>query len=185
MKEQHLKLAHVLVESCYQMYAEMATGLAPESITFTADEWNPKEMGYQLRPETLESLFIMYSVTGNQQYRDWGWKIFESIEKHCKTDVAYSGIIDVSEIPAKQSNEMESYVMAETFKYLFLMYDLYAQEMLPLSVYVFNTEAHPIRIFDMESERWYEHLVERYDENEVEDEEYDEEEDSDTDQRSL
>ena len=132
------------------------TGLAPESIEFSDDEWNAKDMKYQLRPETVESLFILYSLTGNEQYRQWAWGIFESIEKHCRTEVAYSGIKDVTEIPAKPDNQMQSYVMAETFKYLYLMFDEYAAKLLPLNEYVFNTEAHPVRIiFDINDYKWY------------------------------
>jgi len=155
-RTQHGKLAHVLVESCVALYSEMPTGLAPESIEFSDGEWNPKEMKYQLRPETVESLFILYSLTGNEQYRQWAWSIFESIEKHCRTEVAYSGIKDVTEIPAKPDNQMQSYVMAETFKYLYLMFDEYAAKLLPLNEFVFNTEAHPIRIIgNIKDLKWY------------------------------
>ena len=164
--DKHLKLAHVLLESCVALYAEMPTGLAPESIEFNDNSWNPKEMKYQLRPETVESLFIMYSLTGNQQYRNWGWNIFESIEKHCKTDIAFSGIQDVTEIPAKQDNQMQSYVMAETFKYLYLLFDDYAASLLPLNQYVFNTEAHPIKIInDIDEYDWYKPQIFSNDDN--------------------
>ena len=30
-----------------------------------------------LRPETVESLWYMYHLTGNKTYQDWGWKIFQ------------------------------------------------------------------------------------------------------------
>ncbi len=29
-----------------------------------------------LRPETVESLFVLWRVTGDPQYREWGWHIF-------------------------------------------------------------------------------------------------------------
>ncbi|XP_026687894.1 endoplasmic reticulum mannosyl-oligosaccharide 1,2-alpha-mannosidase-like [Diaphorina citri] len=32
---------------------------------------------YLLRPEFLESLFVMYQLTGNTTYQEWGWKIFQ------------------------------------------------------------------------------------------------------------
>lgn len=31
---------------------------------------------YILRPETVESLFILHRVTGDPIYQDWGWEIF-------------------------------------------------------------------------------------------------------------
>jgi len=51
---------------------------------------------------------------------------------------------------------MQSYVMAETFKYLYLLFDDYAAKLLPLNEFVFNTEAHPVRIItDIKSFKWY------------------------------
>jgi hypothetical protein len=37
-----------------------------------------------LRPETVESLFIAFHLTGDDIYRQWGWKIFESFVKATK-----------------------------------------------------------------------------------------------------
>lgn len=34
------------------------------------------------RPETVESLFLMYQITNNPIYRKWGWKIFKAFQKH-------------------------------------------------------------------------------------------------------
>ena len=34
------------------------------------------------RPETIESLFYMYRITGDETYREWGWEIFKSFMKH-------------------------------------------------------------------------------------------------------
>lgn len=153
-RDTHLKLAHVLAESCYQLYQSTPTGLAPESIQFDENGWHVKEPRYQLRPETIESLFILFSVTQNEEYRRWAWNIFENIEKHCRTEVAFSGIKDVRDIPTEKDNKMESFVMAETFKYLFLLFDDYAMSALKLNQFVFNTEAHPIQIFDLQAYPW-------------------------------
>ena len=35
---------------------------------------------YALRPEVIESLFYLHQITGNPVYREWGWRIFTSIE---------------------------------------------------------------------------------------------------------
>ena len=37
----------------------------------------PADSHNLLRPETVESLWYMYHLTGNQTYQDWGWKIFQ------------------------------------------------------------------------------------------------------------
>ena len=39
-----------------------------------------------LRPETVESLFVMWRVTGDPMYRVWGWHIFRAFEKWCRLD---------------------------------------------------------------------------------------------------
>lgn len=31
-----------------------------------------------LRPETVESLFYLYRLTGDRKYQDWGWEILHS-----------------------------------------------------------------------------------------------------------
>lgn len=48
--------------------------------------------------ETVESLFILYRVTGDSKYQEWGWKIFEALEKHCKTQVGFSGVRNVGQV---------------------------------------------------------------------------------------
>jgi hypothetical protein len=40
---------------------------------------------YILRPEAAETLFILHQLTGHPVYREWGWKMFQAIEQHCKT----------------------------------------------------------------------------------------------------
>ena len=36
------------------------------------------------RPETVESLHVMYSLTGDPMYQEWGWNIFSKFEEHTK-----------------------------------------------------------------------------------------------------
>lgn len=55
---------------------------------------------YILRPETLESLFVLYRLTGDESYRDQGWRIFQNLVRSCKTPAAFSGLKDVNaELP--------------------------------------------------------------------------------------
>lgn len=37
-----------------------------------------------LRPETVEALFLLWRTTHKPVYREWGWAIFQSFEKHCR-----------------------------------------------------------------------------------------------------
>ena len=62
-----------------------------------------------LRPETVESLYIGYELTGDPTYREWGWKIFEAFRKHCRTaDGAYAGIDDIDSNDPKKIDRMET-----------------------------------------------------------------------------
>ncbi|KAG1173669.1 hypothetical protein G6F70_005655 [Rhizopus microsporus] len=97
---------------------------------------------YLLRPETLESLFILYRITGDQKYQEYGWEIFEAIEKWCKTGSGYASIRYVDSTGKhNQIDSMESFLLAETFKYLYLLFS--PPDVLSLDKFVFNTEAHP------------------------------------------
>ena len=79
---------------------------------FRPGEHPPYDARYILRPETVESLFIAFRLTGNQRYRDYGWSIFQAIEKHCKVETGgYASILNVDENPAKFEDKMETFFM--------------------------------------------------------------------------
>lgn len=45
-----------------------------------------------LRPEAVESLYYLWRITGDAQYREWGWAMFQAFQKYCRLpDGAYSG----------------------------------------------------------------------------------------------
>ncbi|KAF9924666.1 hypothetical protein FBU30_005410 [Linnemannia zychae] len=148
-------LARQVAEGCYLSYHYSASGLGPESMRFVNskqpgkfitdnDTFFDKQLSrkeYILRPETLESLWILYRLTGEKKYQDKAWEIFESLEKNCRTPIAYSGLRDVTN-PKSQDNRMESFFMAETMKYLYLMFS--KPNVISLDDFVLNTEAHPI-----------------------------------------
>ena len=65
-------------------------------------------------PETVESLFIAYRLTGNQRYRDHGWDIFQAIEKHCRIESGgYATVLNVDEVPARHDDKMETFLMVK------------------------------------------------------------------------
>ena len=57
--------------------------------------------------ETLESLYVLYRQTGDRMYQDWGWQIFQAIERYCRTPTAYSGLVDVQTVPPEQNDSMQ------------------------------------------------------------------------------
>ena len=77
---------------------------------------------YILRPEAIESVFIMYRVTGEEYWREKGWKMFNAIEKYTRTELANSAILDVTSAVPSFDDTMESFWLAETLKYFYLLY---------------------------------------------------------------
>lgn len=75
-----------------------------------------------IRPEAIESVFIMYRITGDKTLQDAAWRMFTSIEKMTRTDIAHAGISDVRIIDTQKTNRMESFWLAETLKYFYLIF---------------------------------------------------------------
>jgi endoplasmic reticulum Man9GlcNAc2 1,2-alpha-mannosidase len=71
------------------------------------------------RPETVESLFILYRLTGDPKYREWGWKIFEAFEKweRVPNGGGYTSLDDVTKIPPTKRDAMESFWMVYSLVY--------------------------------------------------------------------
>ncbi|KAI0675913.1 seven-hairpin glycosidase [Trametes maxima] len=110
---------------------------------------------YLLRPETVESFYIMWRTTGDEAWRERGWAVFQAIEKEAKTASGYASVLSVERSPARLKDEMPSFFTAETLKYLYLLFE--DEELIPLDRWVFNTEAHPLPVFewaDWEKERY-------------------------------
>ncbi|RWS10141.1 endoplasmic reticulum mannosyl-oligosaccharide 1:2-alpha-mannosidase-like protein, partial [Dinothrombium tinctorium] len=154
--EQHLEFAKSLARTCYYMYNLTATGLSPEIAHFhLAPTLNSKDeliirsadTHNLLRPEYVESLFYLYHITKDENYRDEGWEIFEAFNRHCRVETggytSIDNVLDVNETRPK--NFQESFWTAETLKYLFLLFsdDKVLIHKL-LNNYIFNTEAHLI-----------------------------------------
>ncbi len=142
-------LAGGITEACYHMYHDNPSHLSADVVHFDAAGSKRRAPGedvkYRERPETVESLFYLFRQTGDPKYREWGWEIFEAIESHCKTPVGYGDLADVYDPSSKILDKQESFLLSETFKYLFLLFS--PVDFLPLDDWVFNTEAHPLMIF--------------------------------------
>ncbi|CAL9055079.1 mannosyl-oligosaccharide 1,2-alpha-mannosidase MNS3 [Musa acuminata AAA Group] len=162
---ENLKLAEDLAKTCFEMYAVTSTGLAPEIAYFHVEgdsegglDGGNKSSEYiddilikhndrhnLLRPETVESLFVLHRITEDPKYREWGWQIFEAFEKYTKADSGgYTSLDDVTVIPPRKRDKMETFFLGETLKYLYLLFG--DEHVVPLDKFVFNTEAHPLPI---------------------------------------
>ncbi|TKA65649.1 hypothetical protein B0A49_04684 [Cryomyces minteri] len=177
-QEEEMDLAKQLMKTCWGMYLDTPTGLAPEITHFeiydppkmmydgvlqspdvlshSADaEWRkdyvvkPADAHNLQRPETVESLFYMWRITGDEVYREWGWEMFQSFMKHTAADgdAGFTSIDDVTVIPTSKRDNMESFWLAETLKYFYLLFG--PTDILPLTDIVLNTEAHPFPRFEL------------------------------------
>ena len=64
-----------------------------------------------LRPETVESLFVMWRVTGDPLYRTWGWHIFRAFEKWTRVEGGgYANLHDVLHV----SRPLQSRLLARS-----------------------------------------------------------------------
>lgn len=176
-KEKDMQLARELMQTCWGMYKAMATGLAAEITYFKVASPAPAEDSAHRapkefdpdpeaewrkdfviksqdthnlqRPETVESLFYMWRITGDRRYRDWGWEMFKSFMKHTAVPEGggFTSLSNANVIPPTTRDNMESFWLAETLKYFFLLFS--PDDLLPLDKIVINTEAHPLPRFDM------------------------------------
>uniref|UniRef100_A0A158P9Q1 alpha-1,2-Mannosidase n=1 Tax=Angiostrongylus cantonensis TaxID=6313 RepID=A0A158P9Q1_ANGCA len=97
-----------------------------------------------LRPEAVEAWFYLYRFTGDKIYQDWGWEAFKAIEKYARVTNGYSS---VKSFKIFSRDLMESFFLAETLKYLYLLFADDQTNLFPLDKWVFNTEAHPLPIY--------------------------------------
>ncbi|ETS80045.1 hypothetical protein PFICI_07574 [Pestalotiopsis fici W106-1] len=101
---------------------------------------------YILRPEAIESVFLMYRMTGDASWMDKAWDMFIAVEKHTRTTVAAASLDDVTKAKPLQTDSMESFWLAETLKYFYLVFSEW--DVVDLDKWVLNTEAHPLRRAD-------------------------------------
>ncbi|KAI1390227.1 glycoside hydrolase family 47 protein [Hypoxylon trugodes] len=102
------------------------------------------EPDYLLRPEAIESVFIMYRTTGRRELLETAEAMFNAIIKYTETRYGNAALsnVNVDDNPPKKDS-MESFWLGETLKYFFLIFS--DQDVISLDEWVFNTEAHPFR----------------------------------------
>jgi mannosidase alpha-like ER degradation enhancer 2 len=128
-----VKRARRLQDSCFKMWN--LAGIEPEVLDYR--QMKITSAGYQLRPEIIESAYYLWRATKDPRYREMGRTFFDALVAHCRTDAGYTTLKSV--VTKEKGDLMPSYFLAETLKYLYL---LFAPEK---DLGVFNTEAHPLR----------------------------------------
>lgn len=114
-------------------------GIEPEVLDYRT--MKVVHAGYPLRPEIIESAYVLHRKTKDPRYLEMGRTFFEGLIQHCRTEAGYTVLKDVT--TKEKGDLMPSYFLAETLKYLYLLFA--PDETLDLDKVVFNTEAHPLR----------------------------------------
>ena len=114
-------------------------GIEPETIDYKT--MRVVAGSYRLRPEIVDSTYYLYRYTGDPEYRRMGEKMFDDFVKYCRAEAGYAALADVA--TKQQLDEMESFVLAETFKYFYFLFA--PSETLQFDKVIFNTEAHPLK----------------------------------------
>jgi mannosyl-oligosaccharide alpha-1,2-mannosidase len=98
---------------------------------------------YILRPEAIESIFVLYRTTGDVSLLEKAWDMWGAIRTLTETDLAFSAVDSVEHDEPRKTDSMESFWMSETLKYFYLIFS--EPDLVSLDEFVFNTEAHPFR----------------------------------------
>lgn len=85
----------------------------------------------------------MYRITGDPIWQEKGWTMFRAIIKATKTEYGHSAVEGVTRAQPKWLDNMESFWLAETLKYFYLLFS--APDVISLDDWVLNTEAHPFK----------------------------------------
>ena len=150
LSDSYMKLAERVTALCRNFYVSQATGISPDvvqsdgfkRIFSTANQSNQ-------RPEVVEAIFYMYRKTGDEKYRKWNWENFQAMKSAYRTDTGWTGLRDVRRkyfSPENREDVTNSFFLAETLKYLYLTFG--SSDEIDLNEWVFNTEAHPIKVSD-------------------------------------
>lgn len=95
---------------------------------------------HHLRPEFIESTYFLFRATGDHHYLQVGKKALKALQKYAKVPCGYAAVNDVR--TGKHEDRMDSFVLSETFKYLYLLFSEPNDLVVDVDEFVFTTEAH-------------------------------------------
>lgn len=143
-----MEQAAEIARTCHESYARTTLKLGPEAFRFDggveAIATRQNEKYFILRPEVIETYMYMWRFTHDPKYREWGWEAVQALEQHCRVEGGYSGVRDVYASSPNYDDVQQSFYLAETLKYLYLLFS--EDDHLPFEHWVFNTEAHPLPV---------------------------------------
>jgi ER degradation enhancer, mannosidase alpha-like 2 len=132
-----LDRARRLQDSGFRMWT--VHGIEPELFDYV--KMQAVSPGYQLRPEIMESAYILHHYTKDPKYVEMGRTMLQALVTHTKVEAGHTSLRSV--VTKEKGDRMHSFWFAETLKYLYL---LFSPEALKFEDVIFNTEAHPFKV---------------------------------------
>lgn len=123
-------------EACFAAWERY--GVLPEAFDYRSG--GILAANHELRPELAESLFVLYRRTGDPVWRSRGLVLLDAWDACCRVDGGYTVLSDVD--PVTQGDATPSFWLAESLKYLLLLFE--DDAVVDLRAWVLNTEAHPL-----------------------------------------
>ncbi len=132
-----LDRAKRLQESGYRMW--QLHGLEPEVLDYR----EMKVVAWRVPPAARDHRvgLLPPPPTGDPRYLEMGRVFLEDLVKHCRTEAGFAAIKDVRTM--EKMDAMESFLFAETLKYLYLLFA--PDSAFDLDAHVLTTEAHPLK----------------------------------------
>ncbi|XP_018525913.1 ER degradation-enhancing alpha-mannosidase-like protein 3 [Lates calcarifer] len=93
-----------------------------------------------LRPEFAESTYYLYKATGDPYYLRVGQSIVEKLNAYARVPCGFAAVQDVR--TGAHEDRMDSFFLAEMFKYLYLLFSEKSELPIDIDDYIFTTEAH-------------------------------------------
>ncbi|XP_076330874.1 ER degradation-enhancing alpha-mannosidase-like protein 1 [Tachypleus tridentatus] len=125
--------SHALYYSIWRRF-----GALPER--FNWQQIRPDLFFYPLRPELIESTYLLYQATKNPFYLHVGKEILIALNSYTKAQCGYATIHNVQD--KSLEDRMESFFLSETCKYLYLLFDVNNSMNRHFTDYLFTTEGH-------------------------------------------
>ncbi|KAI8819640.1 alpha-mannosidase [Fimicolochytrium jonesii] len=128
----------------HQVYATIwkRFGAMPERFNMNSRQ---TEIGsYPLRPEFIESTYMLYRATKDPYYLDVGERLLRDLNNRTRVPCGFASVWDVND--GKLDDRLESFFLSETLKYLYLLFDEDNFVHQTMGNGVFTTEGHWITL---------------------------------------
>ncbi|KAM0427246.1 hypothetical protein ACHAPT_007676 [Fusarium lateritium] len=129
--DEHVNIGERLARGCGWAYKAFPTGIMPEIFNLVScptlepceydkERWVPerdsipvgfrhaRDPRYLLRPEAIESIFIMYRITADPQWQDMAWDMFQAIVRLTTTEHGNAAIEDIMNMETAKTDSMEA-----------------------------------------------------------------------------